>query len=126
LCFYLLKTTKNRYKQQVNSFWTPEEVDLGADVAQWNGLTKEEQHFISHILAFFAASDGIVNENLAVRFASEVQIPEARAFYAFQMAMETIHSEMYQRLSFFCEFSSKEPLWGRSAKTTKKQVLPPH
>lgn len=86
------------YKKQMACFWTTAEVDLGADVAQWDLLTDSERHFISHVLAFFAASDGIVNENLAVHFMSAVQIPEARAFYGFQIAMENIHSEMYSLL----------------------------
>lgn len=84
------------YKQAEASFWTAEEVDLASDMRDWEKLTGDEKHFISHVLAFFAASDGIVNENLAMRFSSEVQIPEARAFYGFQMAMENIHSEMYR------------------------------
>ena len=83
------------YKKAEASFWTAEEVDLGGDVTHWEGLTADERHFISHVLAFFAASDGIVNENLGVRFLKEVQIPEARAFYGFQIAIENIHSEMY-------------------------------
>jgi ribonucleoside-diphosphate reductase subunit M2 len=69
-----------------------EEVDLSTDVQQWEALTDSEKHFISHILAFFAASDGIVLENLAARFLNDVQVPEARAFYGFQIAMENIHS----------------------------------
>ena len=73
-------------------------MDLGDDLAHWNKLTEDERHFVSHILAFFAASDGIVLENLAVRFMKEVQIPEARAFYGFQIAIENIHSEMYSLL----------------------------
>lgn len=75
-----------------------EEVDLGSDLKHWESLNENEKHFISHILAFFAASDGIVNENLGVRFMKEVQIPEARAFYGFQIAIENIHSEMYSLL----------------------------
>lgn len=89
----------NAYKAAEGSFWTTEKVDLTIDKFEWeNKLTNEERAFISHVLAFFAASDGIVVENLAVRFASEVQIPEARAFYSFQIAMEIIHSEMYSLL----------------------------
>ena len=79
-------------------FWTAEEVDLGNDMVDWEKLTADERHFISHVLAFFAASDGIVNENLAMRFSNEVQIPEARCFYGFQIAIENIHSEMYSLL----------------------------
>ena len=76
------------YKKAVASFWTVEEVDLSRDVAQWDLLKPEEKHFLAHILAFFAASDGIVNENLVQRFCSEVQIFEARCFYGFQIAIE--------------------------------------
>jgi ribonucleoside-diphosphate reductase subunit M2 len=86
------------YKQAVASFWTVEEVDLVHDHAHWAALTPHERHFISHVLAFFAASDGIVNENLAINFHNEVQVSEARAFYGFQIAMENIHSEMYSLL----------------------------
>merc|ERR1719159_964293 len=86
------------YKNHEASFWTAEEIDLGADMTDWERLTGDEQHFIKHVLAFFAASDGIVNENLAVNFADEIQVPEARAFYGFQMAMENIHSETYSLL----------------------------
>jgi len=86
------------YKKHEASFWTAEEIDLSQDTKDWERLSAEEQHFIKHILAFFAASDGIVLENLASRFTSEVQIPEARAFYGFQMAMENIHSETYSLL----------------------------
>mmetsp|Transcript_107983 Transcript_107983/g.338097 ORF Transcript_107983/g.338097 Transcript_107983/m.338097 type:complete len:504 (+) Transcript_107983:52-1563(+) len=86
------------YKKHEASFWTAEEVDLSQDVKDWEGLTAGERHFIKHILAFFAASDGIVLENLAAQFSSEIQIPEARAFYGFQMAMENIHSETYSLL----------------------------
>jgi len=86
------------YKKAEASFWTAEEVDLSDDMKHWEGLTKDEKHFVSHVLAFFAASDGIVLENLGVRFMKEVQIPEARAFYGFQIAIENIHSEMYSLL----------------------------
>eukprot|EP00666_Eupelagonemidae_sp_cell4sb_P017766 gene17766-biopygen25400 len=75
--------------------WTAEEVDLSADKNDWEGLNDGEKHFVKSILAFFAASDGIVLENLAGRFMTEVQIPEARCFYGFQIAIENIHSEMY-------------------------------
>ena len=85
----------NFYKKAEASFWTAEEVDLSDDRKHWEKLTDDEKHFITHVLAFFAASDGIVLENLALRFTAEVQIPEARAFYGFQMAIENIHSEMY-------------------------------
>merc|ERR1711953_830577 len=86
------------YKKHEASFWTAEEVDLSSDNKDWDKLTDSERHFIKHILAFFAASDGIVLENLAAQFSTEVQIPEARAFYGFQIAMENIHSETYSLL----------------------------
>ncbi|KAF5668457.1 ribonucleoside-diphosphate reductase subunit M2 [Fusarium heterosporum] len=87
------------YKKAEASFWTAEEIDLSKDLHDWNNrLTADEQFFISHILAFFAASDGIVNENLVERFSGEVQIPEARCFYGFQIMMENIHSETYSLL----------------------------
>jgi ribonucleoside-diphosphate reductase beta chain len=86
------------YKRHEASFWTAEEIDLSSDQKDWEGLNDGERHFISHILAFFAASDGIVNENLAVNFMSEVQVPEARCFYGFQIMMENIHSETYALL----------------------------
>ena len=84
------------YKKSEASFWTAEEIDLHQDLADWNNkLTDDEKYFVKHILAFFAASDGIVNENLVQNFADEVQVTEARCFYGFQIAMENIHSEMY-------------------------------
>jgi ribonucleoside-diphosphate reductase subunit M2 len=86
------------YKKQVECFWRAEEVDLSKDLGDWGKLNSDEKHFVSMILAFFAASDGIVLENLAVRFMSDVQLSEARAFYGFQIAMENIHSEMYSIL----------------------------
>lgn len=87
------------YKKAINSFWTVEEVDLGNDRHDWSEkLNDDEKHFISYVLAFFAASDGIVVENLAERFMSEIQIPEVRCFYGFQIAIENIHSEMYSLL----------------------------
>merc|ERR1712086_96970 len=86
------------YKEHVASFWTAEEIDLYPDLRDWERLTDNEQHFIKHILAFFAASDGIVLENIAEQFMSEVQVPEARCFYGFQIAMENIHSETYSLL----------------------------
>jgi ribonucleoside-diphosphate reductase subunit M2 len=89
----------NMYKKQVDSFWRAEEIDLTKDLNHWNDkLSEEERSFISMILAFFAASDGIVLENLAIRFMSDVQVAEARAFYGFQIAMENIHSETYSLL----------------------------
>jgi ribonucleoside-diphosphate reductase beta chain len=87
------------YKKAEASFWTAEEIDLTSDVRDWSErLTDDERHFISHVLAFFAASDGIVNENLAVNFLREVQYPEAKCFYGFQVMMENIHSETYSLL----------------------------
>jgi len=86
------------YKKHEASFWTAEEIDLSDDLKHWENLNSGEKHFISHVLAFFAASDGIVNENLAVNFMSEVQVPEARCFYGFQIMMENIHSETYALL----------------------------
>jgi len=86
------------YKKAEASFWTAEEIDLSDDIKHWESLNSGEKHFISHVLAFFAASDGIVNENLAVNFMSEVQLPEARCFYGFQIMMENIHSETYALL----------------------------
>jgi len=94
------------YKKHEASFWTAEEIDLSSDNKDWEKLSDSEQHFIKHVLAFFAASDGIVLENLASQFVTEVQIPEARAFYGFQMAMENIHSETY---SLLIEQYIKEP-----------------
>lgn len=86
------------YKKAEASFWTAEEVDLSKDKEDWVSLTDDERYFISHVLAFFAASDGIVNENLVECFSQEVQVPEARCFYGFQIAIENIHSEMYSLL----------------------------
>jgi len=86
------------YKKCEASFWTAEEIDLSDDLKHWENMNPGEKHFVSHVLAFFAASDGIVNENLAVNFMSEVQLPEARCFYGFQIMMENIHSETYALL----------------------------
>jgi ribonucleoside-diphosphate reductase subunit M2 len=86
------------YKKQVDCFWRAEEIDLTKDSDHWNTLNDDERYFISSILAFFAASDGIVLENLASRFMNEVQVSEARAFYGFQIAMENIHSHTYSLL----------------------------
>jgi ribonucleoside-diphosphate reductase beta chain len=86
------------YKKSVDCFWRAEEIDMSKDMPHWNSLSEQEQFFIKMILAFFAASDGIVVENLGMRFMSEVQISEARAFYGFQIAMENIHSETYSLL----------------------------
>jgi len=87
------------YKKTEASFWTAEEIDLHQDLSDWNNkLNEDEKYFIKHILAFFAASDGIVNENLAENFVNEVQYPEAKFFYGFQIMMENIHSETYSLL----------------------------
>ena len=86
------------YKKQMDCFWRAEEIDLSKDIKHWPTLTENEQHFVKHILAFFAASDGIVLENLGQRFMNEVQIAEARAAYGFQIMMENIHSETYSLL----------------------------
>ena len=86
------------YKKAEASFWTAEEIDLSQDQKDWDNLNDGERHFISHVLAFFAASDGIVNENLAINFMQEVQMAEARCFYGFQVMMENIHSETYSLL----------------------------
>jgi ribonucleoside-diphosphate reductase beta chain len=87
------------YKQQEACFWTAEEIDLAQDINDWeNKLNSDEQHFIKHVLAFFAASDGIVNENIAMNFVNSVQYTEAKFFYGFQIMMENIHSETYSLL----------------------------
>ena len=86
------------FKKAQASFWTAEEIDLANDLRDWEGLEPNEQHFIKHVLAFFAASDGIVNENLVERFCAEVQYPEARFFYGFQIMIENVHSETYSLL----------------------------
>ena len=86
------------YKKAEASFWTAEEIDLSDDLTHYNNLTEGEKHFVNNVLAFFAASDGIVNEYLAENFVNEVQYPEAKFFYGFQIAMENIHSETYSLL----------------------------
>jgi len=86
------------YKKALASFWTVDEIDLSQDMKQYEALKPGEQHFINHVLAFFAASDGIVNENLIERFATEVTLPEARCFYGFQIMIENVHSETYSLL----------------------------
>jgi ribonucleotide reductase beta subunit family protein with ferritin-like domain len=103
------------YKKAEASFWVAGEVDLAADKKDWHDkLNANERHFIKHVLAFFAASDGIVNENLAMRFYNDVQIPEARMFYGFQIMMEGIHSEMYSLLidSYISDPAERETLFG--------------
>jgi ribonucleoside-diphosphate reductase beta chain len=86
------------YKKAQQVFWTAEEIDLSQDLTDWDKLNEGEKHFVKHVLAFFAASDGIVNENLAENFVSEVQYTEAKFFYGFQIMMENIHSETYSLL----------------------------
>ena len=87
------------YKQAQMSNWTAEEIDLAQDLTDWNEkLNADEKHYVKNVLAFFAASDGIVNENLAENFLKEVQYPEAKCFYGFQIAMENVHSETYSLL----------------------------
>lgn len=102
-----------KYKEAEASFWTTEEVDLSKDLTHWDNLKDSERHFISHVLAFFAASDGIVNENLVERFSQEVQVTEARCFYGFQIAIENIHSEMYSMLieTYINDHEEKEYLF---------------
>lgn len=100
---YVMFPIKNQdvwsmYKKQMDCFWRAEEIDLSKDLSHWETLTENEKNFIKMILAFFAASDGIVLENLGLRFLSEVQLPEARAFYGFQLMMENVHSETYSLL----------------------------
>jgi len=101
------------YKKHVASFWTAEEIDLSDDMVHWKKMTKDEQHFIKHVLAFFAASDGIVLENINMNFVNKIQVPEARCFYAFQAAMENIHSETYSLLidSYIKDASEKTMLF---------------
>lgn len=101
------------YKKHLASFWTADEIDLYEDMRDWEKLNPKEKHFIKYVLAFFAASDGIVLENLAEQFCSEVQIPEARCFYGFQIAMENIHSETYSLLidTYIKDSNEKEYLF---------------
>ena len=101
------------YKKQVASFWTVEEVDLSRDMKDWDSLTDNEKYFIKHILAFFAASDGIVDENLIERFMNDIQITEVRCFYGFQVAMENIHGEMYSLMidTYVKDISEKDRLF---------------
>ena len=104
----------NFYKKSEASFWTAEEIDLSADLIDWkNKLNDNERHFIKHVLAFFAASDGIVNENLAENFVSEVQYTEAKFFYGFQIMMENIHSETYSLLidTYISDVAEKNKLF---------------
>lgn len=100
------------YKKAEASFWTAEEIDLAEDLKDWESLSNNERHFVSHVLAFFAASDGIVNENLAANFVTEIQSAEARCFYGFQIAVENIHSETYSLLidTYIKNFQEKDRL----------------
>lgn len=101
------------YKKSMDSFWVAQEVDLSKDLTDWKSLSDDERHFISMVLAFFAASDGLVLENLASRFMNDVQLAEARAFYGFQIAMENVHSEMYSILidTYISDESQKTKLF---------------
>jgi ribonucleoside-diphosphate reductase beta chain len=101
------------YKKHMDCFWRAEEIDLSKDLTSWEKLNDNERHFIKMILAFFAASDGIVLENLGQRFMSEVQLPEARAFYGFQIMMENVHSETYSLLidTYIKEKEEKDKLF---------------
>jgi ribonucleotide reductase beta subunit family protein with ferritin-like domain len=102
------------YKKAVSAFWTLEELDFSTDRQHWNGsLSDNERHFVKHVLAFFASSDGIVNENLGVRFMNEVALPEAKAFYGFQIAMENIHNETYSAMieSYISDPDEKDALF---------------
>lgn len=101
------------YKTQVSNFWVAEEIDLSKDMIDWNKLNDSEKHFIKHVLAFFAASDGIVAENLVMNFCSEVQVLEASFFYGFQNMMEAVHSEMYSLLldTYISDAKEKEHLF---------------
>lgn len=101
------------YKKHVDLFWRAEEIDLSKDIIDWVKLTADEQHFISMVLAFFAGSDGIIMENIASRFLTDVQVPEARAFYSFQIAMEAIHSQTYSLLidSYIKDDNKKQQLF---------------
>ena len=113
------------YKKAEASFWTAEEIDLSKDLHDWNNrLNDDERYFISHVLAFFAASDGIVNENLVERFSGEVQIPEARCFYGFQIMMENIHSETYSLLIDTYIKEQKQRTYLFDAVDTSKSLTP--
>ncbi len=107
------KNIWDMYKKAEDSFWRVEEVDLSKDLQDWNKLNDNERYFISMILAFFAASDGIVLENLGLRFMTEVQLAEAKAFYGFQIAMENIHSIMYSQLieTYIKDTTNKDKLF---------------
>jgi len=123
----------NMYKKAESAFWTAEEIDLSKDINDWEKLSDAERHFIKHILAFFAGSDGIVNENLSVRFMNEVTPPEAKAFYGFQIAMENIHcvtgdteiltSNGYQNIEYLAKYSPNVQVWnGHEFSATRVQM----
>merc|ERR1739838_287971 len=114
------------YKQQEACFWTAEEIDLQQDLRDWEGLKEDEKHFIKHVLAFFAASDGIVLENLAGQFMKNVQTIEIRHFYSFQMLMENVHSETYALLidNYIKDPTEKDHLF-RAIYWLKKRGLMP-
>ena len=122
-CMYPIKYHNlwNLYKKAISSFWIVEEIDLGKDVADWeNKLSPDDRKFIENVLGFFAVSDGIVIENLAVRFMNDVKISEAKAFYGFQIAMETIHAEMYSLLiNTFIKSIEKKTRLFKSIETNK-------
>ena len=111
------QTIWKMYKTQMDCFWRPEEIDTSKDMTHWDKMTTDERYYIKMILAFFAASDGIVLENLGVRFMNEVQLPEAKAFYGFQIAMENIHSETYSLLidSYIKDNDEKDKLFNAIA-----------
>lgn len=111
------QTIWKMYKKQVDCFWRAEEIDFGKDLNDWNKLSSDERYFISMVLAFFAASDGIVTENLAIKFMGDVQLAEARAFYGFQIAIENIHSETYSLMidTFIKEDEEKDKLFNAVA-----------
>ena len=119
------------YKRAEASFWTAEEIDLSPDLIDWeNKLNDDEKHFIKHVLAFFAASDGIVNENLAENFLAEVQYTEAKFFYGFQIAMENVHSETYSLLidSYIKDSAEKKHLFNAidTLDCVKKKPIGPY
>ena len=101
------------YKKHQQAFWTAEEIDFPADISDWEQLNKDEKHFISNVLAFFAGSDGIIFENLSINFIDEIKVPEVRAYYGWQAAMETIHSETYALMidTYITDSKEKEKLF---------------
>ena len=112
------------YKKSVSAFWTPEELDLSKDIDDFNKLTENEKTFIKHILAFFSSSDTIVNINLGERFLNDVQVLEAKFFYAFQMAIENIHSETYSLLidTYISDEAEKTKLFNNLSFTAFKVI----